>query len=297
MRQTERGFLLLTSPLGDPLRKPLSVAQFRTLAQRVQNMERPVQQRELTLADLKALGYDSSFAYRILHLLSQEDLLDHYLNRSRKACCVPVSRIGENYPAALRKKLDPDSPASLWAKGDLSLLEKPMIALVGSRDIALENRSFAWELGTQAAKQGYVLVSGNARGADRIAQTACRKTGGEVILVVADELEKQPQEQGVLHISEDGFDLPFSAQRALSRNRVIHALAEKTFVAQCSCGSGGTWDGTTKNLRSGWSPVFCFADGSEATSQLHQLGAQPVTMDQLADLAALQPMHISLFDQ
>lgn len=295
MRQTERGFLLLTSPLGDPLRKPLSVAQFRTLAQRVQNMERPVQQRELTLADLKALGYDSSFAYRILHLLSQEDLLDHYLNRSRKACCVPVSRIGENYPAALRKKLDPDSPASLWAKGDLSLLEKPMIALVGSRDIAQENRSFAWELGTQAAKQGYVLVSGNARGADRIAQTACRKAGGEVILVVADELEKQPQEQGVLHISEDGFDLPFSAQRALSRNRLIHALGDKTLVAQCRSGMGGTWDGTVKNLRFGWSSVFCFDDGSEGMTRLAQMGAQRVTISQLRDLSALEADQKSLF--
>lgn len=297
MRQTERGFLLLTSPLGDPLRRPLTVSQFRTLAKRAQTMEAPVEQRDLTLEDLKALGYDSEFAYRLLHLLSQEDLLDHYLSRSRKAGCVPVSRIGENYPTALRKKLDPDSPASLWVKGDLSLLKKPMIALVGSREIESENRSFAWELGTQAAKQGYVLVSGNARGADRIAQTACRRAGGKVIIVVADELEKQAAEEGVLYVSEDGFDLGFSAQRALSRNRVIHGLAAKTFVAQCTCGTGGTWDGTTKNLKNGWSPVFCFADGTDAMAQLADLGARLVTMDQLKDLAALEPFTMSLFDQ
>lgn len=297
MKQTERGFLLLTSSLGDPLRKPLTVAQFRTLAKRAQQMDVPKEQRDLTLEDLTALGYDVSFAYRVLYLLSQEDLLDHYLNRSRKAGCVPISRISADYPAVLRRKLDPDSPASLWTKGDLSLLEKPMVALVGSREIAPENRSFAWELGTQAAKQGYVLVSGNARGADRIAQTACRRAGGEVVVVVADELDKQQPEDGVLYISEEGFDLPFSAQRALSRNRVIHALAEKTFVAQCTCGSGGTWDGTTKNLRFGWSPVFCFADGSEAVEQLEDLGAQQITMEQLKDISVLQPMHMTLFDQ
>lgn len=297
MKQTERGFLLLTSSLGDPLRKPLTVAQFRTLAKRAQQMDVPKEQRDLTLEDLTALGYDVSFAYRVLYLLSQEDLLDHYLNRSRKAGCVPISRISADYPAVLRRKLDPDSPASLWTKGDLSLLEKPMVALVGSREIAPENRSFAWELGTQAAKQGYILVSGNARGADRIAQTACRRAGGEVVVVVADELDKQQPEDGVLYISEEGFDLPFSAQRALSRNRVIHALAEKTFVAQCTCGSGGTWDGTTKNLRFGWSPVFCFADGSEAVEQLEDLGAQQITMEQLKDISVLQPMHMTLFDQ
>ena len=118
-----------------------------------------------------------------------------------------------------------------------------------------------------------------------------------MVVVVADELEKQIPQEGELYISENGFDLAFSAQRALSRNRVIHALAEKTFVAQCTFGIGGTWDGTTKNLRSGWSPVFCFADGSEAMAQLTELGARQVTVDQLGELAQLMPAHMSLFDQ
>ena len=297
MRATERGFLLLTSPLGDPLRKPLTVAQFRTLAKRVQQIEKPTEQRDLTLADLTALGYEQDFAYRLLHLLSQEDLLDHYLRRAAAAGCVPIARIGQDYPAVLREKLDPDSPASLWSKGDLSILAKPRIALVGSREIQQENRSFAWEVGTQAALQGYVLVSGNARGADKIAQTACLRAGGQVIVVVADELEKQKQEKNVLYISEDGFDLPFSAIRALSRNRVIHALAEKTFVAQCTCGSGGTWDGTIKNLNSGWSPVFCFADGTPAMEQLSQMGAEKISIQQLGDIQQLISARISLFDQ
>lgn len=297
MRQTERGFLLLTSPLGDPLRKPLTVAQFRTLAKRVQEMKEPTEQRDLTLTDLTALGYERAFAYRLLYLLSQEDLLDHYQRRASAAGCIPITRISDHYPAALREKLDPNSPASLWIKGDLSILTKPRIALVGSREIEEENRSFAWEVGTQAALQGYVLVSGNARGADKIAQTACLRAGGQVIVVVADELEKQKQEENVLYISEDGFDLPFSAVRALSRNRVIHALAEKTFVAQCTCGSGGTWDGTTKNLSSGWSPVFCFADGSEAAEQLFQMGAKRISIQQLGDFQQLVSTHMSLFDQ
>lgn len=296
MRGIERGFLLLTSPLGDPLRKPLTVAQFRHLAARAREMEVPIQDRDLTHGDLVKLGYKSDFAYRILHLLSQEDLLDHYLKRCQKAGCGVISRIGEDYPGILRQKLDPDSPATLWVKGDLSLICKPAIALVGSRDIGPENRSFAWEVGTQAARQGFVLVSGNARGADRIAQTACLRAGGQVIVVVADELEKHTQERNCLYISEDGFDLPFSAQRALSRNRVIHALAEKTFVAQCTPGAGGTWDGTVKNLTKGLSPVFCFQDGSEGAAQLIQLGAQAVTMAHLADISRLKRAEISLFD-
>ena len=45
------------------------------------------------------------------------------------------------------------------------------------------------------------------------------------------------------------------------------------FVAQSELGKGGTWDGTVKNLRFGWSPVACFRDGSESARQLEELGA------------------------
>ena len=105
----------------------------------------------------------------------------------------------------------------------------------------------------------------------------------------ADELNKQIAQENVLYLSEDSFDLPFSSIRAHSRNRVIHALGEKTFVAQCNFGAGGTWDGTAKNLQKNWSPVFCFADGSAAVAELVELGAAAVDQEQLADFAALQP--------
>ena len=58
MNAKERGFLLLTSQLGDPERKPFTVAQFRDLAKRVTQMEKPKASRELTESDLLALGYD-----------------------------------------------------------------------------------------------------------------------------------------------------------------------------------------------------------------------------------------------
>jgi len=167
--------------------------------------------------------------------------------------------------------------------------------LVGSRDIMPKNKVFAAEVGRQAALQGYTLVSGNARGADRTAQNACLRAGGRVISVVADSLAQKTIQNRVLYLSEDDFDSEFSAQRAISRNRIIHALAEKTFVAQSNVGFGGTWDCTVKNLRSGWSPVFCFDDGSDAAMQLTQMGACGVQLSDLRDLGSLTPNEISLF--
>ena len=56
MTGPERGFLLLTSQLGNPERKPLTVAQLRLLASRVELMKKPVQIRDLEPGDLLALG-------------------------------------------------------------------------------------------------------------------------------------------------------------------------------------------------------------------------------------------------
>lgn len=289
MTGAERGFLLLTSHLGDPARKPLSVAQFRTLAERAGLMTKPGEDRELTCEDLVNLGYDRNTAFHILELLNEEYRLEKYLQKGQKHGCVPITRIGDRYPLRVRKKLDLDAPGCLWAKGNVELLKTPAVSLVGSRELAEPNRLFTEVAGLEAARQGITLISGNARGADRTAQEACLNAGGCVICVVADELEKYPAGEKVLYLSEDGFDLPFTATRALSRNRVIHALGLLTIVAQCSFGSGGTWDGTMKNLQNGWSPVFCYDDGTAAFRELEQIGAKLIALEELTDFSALRP--------
>ena len=297
MRGAERGFLLLGSLLGNPERRPLTTAQLRTLAQRVQSLDAWEPDRDLEAEDLLKIGYSEEGARRIIALLSEEELLSLYLAKGKRSGCVPLTRITDGYPAVLRQRLGTESPACLWAKGDVSVLAMPKISLVGCREIRQENQAFAWEAGRQAALQGYALVSGNARGADKIAQTAALRHGGKVISVVADSLAEKTPQENVLYLSEEDYDLGFSAQRALSRNRVIHAMGDVTFVAQCSFGTGGTWSGTQMNLRSGWSPVYCFNDGSDAARELEQMGAALMKEDALQNLHELSVIAQNLFDQ
>ena len=193
----------------------------------------------------------------------------------------------------MRKKLELDCPGCLWMKGNLELLNKPAVSLVGSRELGEQNAAFAKEVGHQAARQGYVLVSGNAKGADQTAQNACLEAGGKVISIVADALADKETNDRILYISEDGFDLPFSGLRALSRNRLIHTMGQVTMVAQCNFERGGTWDGTKCNLKNGYSPVFCFQDGSRGIGTLLARGAQPISIETLEDLSALQPNQCS----
>ena len=287
MTGPEAGFLLLSCRLGNPERRVLTTAQMRVLSQRMKDFQMDDPERELSAGDLMKLGYGDDMATRILALLEEEELLVHYLRRARKAGCAPITRISPLYPEILRERLGVEAPGCLWAKGNLEILNSAKVSLVGSRDLNLKNEEFAREAGRQAALQGYTLVSGNARGADKTAQEAALSSGGQVISIVADSLEKHSLKENVLYLSEEDFDAEFSAQRALSRNRCIHALGEKVLVAQSSYQHGGTWDGTVKNLRFHWSDVFCFSDGSPAAELLTQMGANSVTLEQLSQLNAL----------
>lgn len=297
MTPREKGFLLLTGRLGNPERRPLTVAQFRDLAHRAALMEISDGNRDIRPEDLTAIGYQKNAAQQIIALLQETQLLENYLRKGKKSGCFPITRVSEGYPLQVRRALGLEAPGVLWTKGDIALLRTPMIALVGSRELQEQNEAFAREVGRQAAMQGYTLVSGNARGADRLAQESCLAAGGNVISVVADELESHTLSNNVLYLSEDDYDVPFSPLRALKRNRIIHALGARTFVAGCRYEKGGTWEGTKTNLRKGYSPVFCFDDGSKGSVALQQLGAKLISLGQLSNIALLQPDTISFMDQ
>lgn len=297
MTPREKGFLLLTSKLGNPDRKVLTVPQLRTLSRRMRGAPLPGKDRDLEPGDLVLLGYSPDMARRIVELLDEEALLERYLYRAWRRGYTVLTWASEAYPSELKTRLGDDAPGCLWALGNPALLRGPKISLVGSRALNPENLDFAREAGRQAACQGYTLVSGNARGADITAQESCLSSGGSVISIVADSLAEHQPRENVLYLSELEFDEGFSPQRALSRNRCIHALGSKTLVAQSSLQRGGTWDGTVKNLRFGWSPVFCFDDGAESTQLLCQMGATAITVEELSDLATLAPMQDNFLDR
>lgn len=295
MNPREAGFLLLGSCLGDPARRPLTPPQLQRLAARVRLHPIPgADEEELTPAHLFKLGCSHSEAEHIVSLLSETDRLSAYLDRAGALGLQCLTRANPRYPRRLMRALGDRAPSVLWFDGNLDLLQRTGLSLVGSRELRPENRTFAQAAGLQMARQGYVLVSGGARGADAAAQASCLTGGGQVIAVLAGPLTGASH-RNLLLCCEDSFDLPFSPARALSRNRLIHILGEKTLVAQAAFGSGGTWAGATENLRRGWSPVFCFTDGSPGAKALLERGATGVTISQLTDFSSLQPAQTVFF--
>ena len=271
----------------------LSLAQARELSRRARaagiGEEDPF--RDVTVKDVRRLGYSEYEAGHIVSLLGRERQLDGYLLAAEKADVAVITRLDARFPQRLREQLGARCPAALFCRGDLRLLQRPCISVVGSRHLASPGAQFAAQAGRLAAREGFTLCSGDAMGADRTAQEACLRGGGSVLIFPATELVYCPARENVLYAAEGGFELGFSAQRALGRNRFIHAMGEKTLVAQTSFGKGGTWNGSLDNLQHEYSPLFVFDDGSEGTRALCSRGATPV--QSLTSLQALTPAQLS----
>lgn len=292
MRAAEEGLLLLCCQLPGQTEKPLTLAQLRELGKRARafGLAGSDPMRDVTAADLRRLGYAEDEAQRITALLGREEALRAYLCAAEARGIFPVTRLDARFPARLRQSLGALCPAVLFAKGDMALLAARCVSVVGSRALTASGQAFAEQAGHMIAKAGLVLSSGGAAGADTAAQLACLSAGGAAVVFPAGSLLDCEARENVLYLSEQAYDQPFSAQRALARNRLIHAMGEKVLVAQCTCGRGGTWEGTTENLRRGYSPVFVHDDGSDGAGALIARGAGPVKTLTTPD--QLQPMQL-----
>ncbi|WP_171173568.1 DNA-processing protein DprA [Ruegeria sp. HKCCD8929] len=139
-----------------------------------------------------------------------------------------------------------DTPPVLWAIGDPALLRRPAIALVGARNCSSLGTRMARALAHDLGKQGYVIVSGLARGVDTAAHLAGLSTGtiavmaGGVDVVYPAEnthLAADIAAQG-LRLSEQPPRMTPQARHFPRRNRIISGLAQAVVVVEAAAKSG-----------------------------------------------------------
>ena len=150
----------------------------------------------------------------------------------------------DHYPALLAEA--EDAPPVLIAAGDLSLLERPMVAMVGARNASAAAVRFARQLAYDLATLGHVVVSGLARGIDTAAHQGALATG--TIGVVAggidifyppenEALQREMMTRGLV-LSEQPPGTEPHARHFPSRNRIIAGLAQGTVVVEAAPKSG-----------------------------------------------------------
>ncbi len=151
-----------------------------------------------------------------------------------------------DFPASLRTI--PDAPPVLFVQGDASLLLRPAVAVVGSRDHSPYGAEVCRTLAQEASWAGVVVVSGMARGLDAAAHAAALDAGGGTIGVLGNglgviypsanrALYRRVMERGLL-ISEFPPGERPSAGSFPRRNRLISGLARVTVVVEAAVGSG-----------------------------------------------------------
>jgi DNA processing protein len=138
------------------------------------------------------------------------------------------------------------APPALIVKGDLNLLDKPAIALVGARNASAAACRFARQLAHDLGAAGNVIVSGLARGIDSAAHdgalasgTIAVIAGGIDIVYPPENAERQAAiaERGLL-IAEQPPGVEPRARHFPWRNRIIAGLAHGTVVVEAAPRSG-----------------------------------------------------------
>jgi DNA processing protein len=148
------------------------------------------------------------------------------------------------YPALLAEI--EGAPPVLSAAGDLALLTRPMVAMVGARNASAAAIRFARQLAVELGELGFVVVSGLARGIDTAAHRGA--LGGGTVGVVAsgldifyppenEPLQREMQARGLV-VSEQPPGTEPHARHFPARNRIIAGLALGTLVVEAAPKSG-----------------------------------------------------------
>jgi len=150
------------------------------------------------------------------------------------------------YPALLAEV--PDAPPILWALGDVSLLARPMVAMVGARNASSLGVRMAKRLGSGLSEAGFTVVSGLARGIDAAAHEAALEGPGGTVAVMAGGIDViYPPENTALardiaargcRISEHPPGLDPQARHFPLRNRIVAGLSRAVIVAEAAAKSG-----------------------------------------------------------
>jgi DNA processing protein len=152
----------------------------------------------------------------------------------------------DEYPNLLWQSAEP--PWVLYCKGNLALLQNPLIAIVGTRVPTVYGKNVAQQFGEDLARGGFTIVSGLARGIDSCAHIGALKQQASTIAILGCGVDVvYPPENGALYreiaskgllISEFPLGTPALPGLFPLRNRIISGLSLGTLVVEAALKSG-----------------------------------------------------------
>lgn len=216
----------------------------QTYCQLLKNFGSPGNIYSANFKQLKEVVSDS-IASEILQGIDHRALAEtrHWLSQPNNHL---ITLADPEYPQSLLEISDP--PPFLYAKGNLALLNRPGIAIVGSRNASAQGEKNAEAFAHDLCAYGLCIVSGLALGIDGAAHRGALKANGATIAVVGTgldivypakhrELAHQIAEHGLI-ISEFNLGTPSKPQNFPKRNRIISGLSLGCLVVEANLQSG-----------------------------------------------------------
>jgi DNA processing protein len=201
-----------------------------------------------------------------------------------------LPRTAAEFPPLLRAIHDPPVGLFLRGSGDVGLLARAAVAVVGARACSGYGASVARSLGRDLTRGGLVVVSGMARGVDAEAHRGALEADGPTIAVFGcgidrdypaahAELARRIAAKGLL-VSEYAPGVEPAPWRFPARNRIVAGLCAGTVVVEARERSGAliTADLALEEGREVFTvPGEISSALSAGTNALLKLGATPLT--------------------
>lgn len=150
----------------------------------------------------------------------------------------------DDYPALLAQM--ESAPACLIARGNIELLKKPMIAIVGARNASAAACRFARSLSYDLKERGFTVVSGLARGIDTAVHMGAGGGGTAAVIAGGINIVYPPENADLqnnlanedLVVTEEIYGTKPIARHFPNRNRIIAGLSMGTVVVEAAPRSG-----------------------------------------------------------
>jgi DNA processing protein len=195
--------------------------------------------------DLVAFGLKPSAAQHICSKLTVP-FLERRLEAYERSRVAILTALDSDYPPLLREIAQP--PWILYYRGDLRVLERPSIAVVGTRTPTAYGKKIAFELGRDLSAYGACVVSGLARGIDTSAHRGALTEAGSTAAVLGcgpdtvyplenASLYTEIEEKGVI-LTEYPLGTQLKPGLFPQRNRIISGLSLGTVVVEAAGRSG-----------------------------------------------------------
>jgi DNA processing protein len=286
MNNDSLAVLLLTNRLVDVDAKPLTAREFWDFYSKISEIGKVLECSAQVLVSQYGLNLDE--AERAKKLCDAVTAFTFEMERLEEAGIRVLSFLDDDFPKRVTNALGNKSSAFLLVAGNLDLFEKTGRGIVGSRNAGEDSIEVAQSAAYSAVRQGDVVVSGLAKGIDRVAMSAALEADGQVIGVPTEGIRRIANVNEIRNLVHEGRicllspyapDVGFSVGLAMGRNKFVYALSESTLVVTSDLEKGGTWAGAEEALKGEFAQVDVWAGDGATKGNLALItkGAHPVT--------------------